>query len=155
MRVTVMVDGSFCPNTRAAAYGYWIVSDRGRISGSGVFKAPIATPIETEMASVANGIAVGLQQRIIHPGDDILIQIDCIAAIERLNRVRFTNTEMQETIVEGFVSLIRRAQLSYKFRHVRGHSRRIGSRFHANNSCDTLARDAMRKRRAEIEYAER
>lgn len=35
MRVTIISDASFCPNTKAAGYGGWVVCNRGNNANGG------------------------------------------------------------------------------------------------------------------------
>src|SRR5699024_8807393 len=68
MRVTIISDASFCPNTKAAGYGGWVVCNRGNNANGGPLRgAPDSGAAET--MAICNIIWEGMKAKLIHPGD--------------------------------------------------------------------------------------
>jgi ribonuclease HI len=82
MRVTIIADASFCPNTNVAGYGYWIATERGKQGGGGEMKGRVEGNIAAEMQAVANALHIALRLTLVQQKDEVLIQTDCMAAID-------------------------------------------------------------------------
>lgn len=149
MRVTIIVDASYCSSSRAAGFGYWIASERGKMGGGGSMRIPVENSTAAEMLAVCNSLHVARNSDLIQPGDHILIQTDCVAAIEGLKTDFHRQLKVeQEKEARRFLMRFRREhQLTLSFRHVKGHSGRREARYVTNHLCDKRAKAGMRKAR--------
>ncbi len=153
MRVTIITDASFCPNTRVAGYGYWLASDRGSKAGMGVMTTQrIVSNVAAEMMAVANTLHDCKMQKLLLPGDSVLMQTDCVAAINAFTSVRTLNSmhEQEQNVVEYVWQFVKHFELEIRYRHVKGHSSQQGNRYLANHKCDQRAKNAMRVARDRI-----
>lgn len=149
---TLMIDASWCPETGASGYGYWIASHRGKTGGGGPIKDPAETSNLAEMQAVCIVLYLAEGLGFIREGEEVLVQTDCMAAILGLHK------ERRLTIAEHNAwSYYHSFGLRYNvtLRHVKGHSRSRAARHIANNSCDIRAKIAMREMRKKILEAER
>jgi ribonuclease HI len=153
MLVTILTDASWCPDTGAAGYGYWIASGRGKRPGGNVMK-PAVNPCHAEMMAIANGLTVALKAELVCDGDDVLIQTDSTNAIRALTsqELRYGDQfTLDMAAVRDYVTnLVARHKLRMEYRHVKGHSPRPEARFKANNHCDERAKLHMRRARRRI-----
>lgn len=150
VNATLMVDASWCPMTKVGGYGYWLASDRGKRGGGGQFKNTLESSNLAEMRAIVNSLHVVWQLGLICWGDEILIQTDCIAAIQGLRKTRVLTSE--EAITTDLYKTMSTA-FDLTLRHVKGHSRDTRSRFRANNHCDRRAKAAMQAARRQIQGA--
>jgi len=152
MNVTIIADASFCPETHVGGYGYWIACERGRVPGGGPFKSLIQDANLAEMMAVCKAIHEGLKQQLIQPGDDILVQTDCMGAIDtfaKMQSFRWMNASYK-TVMEVFRKLRNKHNLRITFRHVKGHTNIHEPRYAANRACDYRAKTAMRAERERV-----
>lgn len=160
MLVTVITDASYCSETGAAGYGYWVVSERGRASGGGKFSYKAESSLDAEMKAIVNGIYIALREGIAQEGDRVLVQTDCQGAILFFEQVpRSKGRQKQYTserrlVHRWFADLVYNSRLRVDFRHVKGHTSAPGSRFYANRICDQLARSSMKEMRQILKGAE-
>lgn len=152
MRVTVMSDASFCPNTKAAGYGGWVVCDRGNNANGGAIKgAPNSGAAET--MAICNVIWEGFNAKLIQPNDYLIVQTDCATAIKVYEEARWTS-EAEGSAFKWLNDQIRKFNLTIEFRHVKGHSNVQDTRSKAQRFCDERARSAMQKERSKIRLQE-
>lgn len=144
MRVTVIADASHCPDTKAAGYGFWAVSERGRHGGGGPMQVPIDSSSAAEMAAIVNGLYFALFKGIATKGDHILLQTDCQAAIDAFESKRRILTSDEKYAKARFFDIKKRNNVTVSFRHVKGHTNRTEARYVTNNLCDQRAKDGMR-----------
>lgn len=151
MLVTLMCDASHCPTTKVAGYGFWIVCSRGNMPGDGVVH-DVDTSLSAEMVAIASSIWHGLRDGPISPGDKVLIQVDCLGAIDRFEGIRDTLivTDFQQEIIDYFWYVKKKYFLETEFRHVKAHTSERSARSNANRLCDRRARKAMRTARDEL-----
>lgn len=148
MKVTILSDASYCPENKVAGYGFWIASQRGKLGGGGVIVDDVEDTNAAEMMAICNAIWHGYSNRLIEKGDELLIQTDSLAAIDRLDSRRVvTMTNQQEAIVQYFQKTVRRMELNVTLRHVKAHTGRQEARYTANRMCDIRARKNMRAAR--------
>lgn len=148
MNVTILSDASYCPEHKVAGYGFWIACQRGKLGGGGVIIEDVEDTNAAEMMAACNSIWHGVTNGIILKGDELLIQTDSLAAIDRLEGRRVvTMTAQQERIVAYYEKTIRRMELSVVLRHVKAHTGRLEARYTANRMCDIRARKNMRAAR--------
>jgi ribonuclease HI len=157
MNVTIIADASYCPNTGAAGYGFWIASERGKAPGGGPMKDAVDGSGAAEMMAVVNAVVKALALELVQPGDKLLLQTDCESAIMAFQNQRANITRDEAKAKKAFWDTIKAHNLSFFFRHVKGHMtraklRHMGitntSRYVTNNMCDMRAREGMEKARA-------
>lgn len=145
MRVTIIADASYCPDTKAAGYGYWIASERGKRGGGGPLRSPIDGSGAAEMMALCNALTVAINAKLVLEGDFVLLQTDCQSALYAFEGLR--NHSMTRHEREACVALreLQHAnKLKFGFRHVKGHSNRAEARYITNNRCDERAKEGMR-----------
>jgi len=155
VRATILADASYCPDTGAGGWGYWIASDRGKRGGGGELSRPGTSTI-AEMMAVVNALHVARAAELALPGDCLLVQTDCQAAIQAFEGTRACHDVDEQAVLAAFHEF--RAWLAglVVFRHVKGHTSRAkqpGARFGANRACDGRAGRHMRAARARIREA--
>lgn len=139
-----MVDASWDPETKAGGYGYWIASNRGKVGGGAPLDGKLDSSNLAEMQAVCNVLFIARNGGFVLPGDEVLIQTDCRAAMRGLEGSReltVKETEVRKTYLKLNQSLY------VELRHVRGHSLRMENRFCANRHCDASAYGAMQHAR--------
>lgn len=170
MNMTLFVDASFHPETRAAGWGSWAIRDdwnKGRIMGGPVLYRD-GKP-ETSNAAELAGIALALWKHD-RLGDlqgvtRFLLQCDNIVALALIKqtipgtRVVHTNKahigktsfkdHKTEQVIETIREIIDGRSLSVK--HVKGHKANASGRFWVNTACDAEARKHMTEMRKKIE----
>lgn len=150
MNHTIMSDASFCPQTGAAGYGFWIASARGKVAGGGPFKGILKGICAAEMRAVCNAIFYGMQMGIIYQNDYLLVQIDSMAAIHAFQGARKVRDSEELEALQWLKKVKNDNGLVISFRHVKGHTKRNKARHLANNHCDERAYAGMALRRMEI-----
>lgn len=150
MRVTIIADASHCPDTLAAGYGYWIASERGKFGGGGPMKGLVADSTTAEMQAVCNALYAAVRCQLVQPGDEVLIQTDCEAAIQAFQGSRDVRRKHEREVLRYFHSLRERSSIRVSFRHVKGHTKRKEARYVTNNLCDQRAKEGMRQARATV-----
>lgn len=154
MRVTIIADASFCPDTQAAGYGFWIACERGKKGGGGEMKNPPSTNIAAEMQAAVNALHIAIRHGLVQADDDVLVQTDCMAAIDAFEKRRRNLSQHEKEAVDVIERLRRHHRLTLVFRHVKGHSGRKEARYVTNHMCDKRAKEAMRLARARIQLGE-
>lgn len=148
--VTIIADASFCPETKAAGYGYWVISQRGRNGGGGSFKNKLDSASAAEMMAVVNAIYFAMKTNVALACDELLIQTDCMAAIDAFLKRRERLTKDETAALGVFSKIKARMNLKVSFRHVRGHTRVQDARSITNRLCDSRAKKGMREVRNQI-----
>ena len=169
MRVTLMTDASVCHETEMGAYGIWVVSNRSKNYGSGVFVEKTNDSNMGEIRAVIYSLATAINQGHIQFGDTILIQADNTTTLqtlgkwakpitqhkikngtlvfEKTEKVPFCDRPEVVAAVTTFDKLKEVYSLSIEFRHVKGHSSSKNMRNVSNNLCDMRAKKALREAR--------
>jgi ribonuclease HI len=143
MRVTVMVDASYCPSG-CAGYGFWIASERGKRPGGGPVNRRVDTSSAAEMAAIAIAIRIGVEIELIQEGDHVLIQTDCTAAIMGFDGSRDKLSHDERDAKKQVFKIKSRVKFTMSFKHVKGHSDIREARYIANNLCDMRAKEGLR-----------
>lgn len=146
MHITIMTDASLCGKHRVGGFGYWIASPRGKKAGGGILKGTVKDSYEAEFKAVANSLYIAIQHKLVHSGDNVLIQLDNSGVIHSMSGSNNIRKDIQE-VVDIIVSLRTEYQLNLEFRHVKGHSKKTENRYIANKMCDLRAKHFMRKAR--------
>lgn len=148
MRVTLIADASFCNDHKVAGYGYWVASDRGREGGGGEMQGVVGNNVVAEMMAVCLALFHGLKKGLVQEGDEVLLQTDCLPAIDALSGKRTKLITQEREVVDKVLEYKKRFSLQLEYRHVKGHTNRPGNRYITNRLCDQRAKEAMRRARA-------
>lgn len=139
----MLADASHHPKHKVGGYGFWIASERGKLPGGGPFKNRVRDNNAAEMMAIVNALYEGARAGLIQEGDFVLIQTDSAYAIERFwGRIPLRNNDAQAAF-DQFHALLKRLDLRYDFRHVKGHSNVNDARSMANRMCDKRAKLGM------------
>lgn len=149
MNVTIIADASFCHITKAAGYGCWIATERGKRMFDGFLSAPEDNNVAESMA-ITNAIWNGLKSGLIREGDHLLIQSDSTSAINYHNGRDVPYNEQLKRSVEYVLELLGRYKLSVHYKHVKGHFNSEQGRYRAQSHCDNAARGYMEMARRAI-----
>lgn len=106
-----------------------------------------------EMMALVNALDVAVRSKLVQTGDFVLLQTDCQSAINTLKGGpgQWTGSK-DEKLVKGKLYDIKRTyNLTFGFRHVKGHTTNKEARFVTNNLCDQRAKDGMRLARKRFE----
>ena len=150
MRVTILADASHCPDTKAAGYGFWVASARGKTPGGGSMREPVSNSLTAEMMAVCNALHAAISLELVKTGDTVLMQIDCVGAIRRLTSRPPAHEKQQKEVRKFFLELTEKHRLRVSFKHVKAHTEGHDARHKANNHCDTRAKEGMRAMRQRL-----
>jgi ribonuclease HI len=151
MQVTILADASHCPHTKAAGYGFWVASERGKTPGGGSMREPVASSLAAEMMAVCNALHAAIDMQLVKTGDIVLMQIDCVGAIKYLSGRTVPGEGTDEKRAHKFFrELTKQHRIGVLFRHVKAHTGGHDARHKANNHCDQRAKDGMRAMRKKL-----
>jgi hypothetical protein len=85
--------------------------------------------------------------QVAFPGDELLIQTDCQAAILAFEGKRVLQ-EDERIIADGMATIAQIKQARIRFRHVKGHTKGDQPRLWVNNHCDALAKQGRHEAQA-------
>lgn len=148
--ITINTDASFCPNTKAGGYAFWIKSDYFKITGANFFKDLIISSDDAELKCIANALHTLLKHDLKAKEFEYLyINTDSTSAIGQIER---KSTELGKIVSELMDKVKKKSEsiIRYELRHVKGHSRNTNSRSIVNRWCDEQAGIYMRIKRKEI-----
>lgn len=149
--MTIIVDASHCPSTMAGGYGFWLASQRGCFAGGGSFKESIPHSRCAEICAIVNAFHSGVSKGRILPGDEVLIQNDCLSAIDFLQDPHGKGGHsFEKKAAELFCSIMLMGGVKVNFRHVKGHTSTRDQRSKSQGICDHVAKKHMREARAKI-----
>lgn len=169
MNITIFVDASFDPKTRAAGWGSWVIRDdwaRGLQMGGPVIYRD-GRPESSNAAELAGiGLALWKHNKAGHfeGVTRFLIQCDNIAALSVLtkfipgtmiiktHRAMIGRTSFRDHKTNDVVSTIREiiGDRQLRVKHVKGHKQNAEGRFWVNTACDAEARKHMIEMRKKI-----
>lgn len=152
MLVTIIADASFCPQSKVSGYGYWILCDRGSLGGGGPLAKGLSVVNSTvsEMMAIVNALHIAIKSNLVNPCDTVLLQSDCMSALDALSFKRTNITPVEQAIVAKLNEYMLQHCLNLQFRHVKGHTNRTGARYVTNGRCDERAKIEMRKLRRQF-----
>lgn len=150
MIVTLMTDASHCPSTGAGGFGFWCVSNRGKLMGGKPLSGRIQDAYQAEIKGVANSLVIGFRAGIIQQGDKVIIQLDNLAVVTGINgKLKKIRKDINQVL--NFINSFKiENNLSIECRHVKGHSKNTDSRSTANKHCDSRAKEQMKLARMEL-----
>jgi ribonuclease HI len=147
VKVVIISDASFCPETGASGFCYWAVSGRGQKGGYGAISERVDNSITSEMMAMIQGLNDACANKLILTEDDVLFRTDCKAAIDAFRNER-KNIGAQETELVNYLYNFRIAhRLKIKFEHVKGHTGEDDKLSFVQAQCDKLARISMKRAR--------
>lgn len=114
-------------------------------------KALVANNVTAEMMAIANALHEGVRLGLIRTADAVLLQTDCMPAIDAFTGTRRKLIDQEHAAVSHLRNLQERFTLELEFRHVKGHSGRSEARYVTNKMCDRRAKEAMRKARGQLQ----
>lgn len=153
MDVTIIADASFCPDTGAAGYSFWIACERGKDGKHGAIKAQVKDSTEAEMMALLNGLHYAHKEIFVMPGDVVLLQSDCKNALEILENFETHKRPEIDKLLKFFAHLIKTSEIKVRFKHVKGHTSAAtnkGARYAVNRICDKQAKKQMKRKRREL-----
>ena len=150
MIATLMTDASHCSNTGAGSFGFWCVSNRGKLMGGKPLSGKIKDSYEAEAKGVANSLVIGFRSGIIQSGDRVVIQLDNLAFVAGLNGKQRKPRSDIKSVIDFINNFCVENNLSIDCRHVKGHSNKKANRFKANNHCDKRAKEQLEIARKNI-----
>lgn len=169
MKMTLFVDASHCPTTKAGGLGAWCKKDgwdRGYAFG-GTLERICRNSTEAELLAIAQAVEFLQNHGEFDHVTYLMIQSDCLHALHGIVKygsfdVASLKNERDASVREGVQqaspkyqdlavridAATRKAQLRV-VRHVKGHQEGRSSRSWVNEQCDALAKQHMRAARAE------
>jgi ribonuclease HI len=148
MGVTIIADASWCPITRVGGYGCWInAGSRGSKSHQAMLNGFSGCAGTAEMKAIANALHHSMASGLVLSGDHVLIQSDCVGAIEAFNGRRSTIKVEEKEVAEWFRKFTVKHGIGISFKHVKGHTNKSEARFVSNQICDRRAKEEMRRAR--------
>lgn len=144
---TILVDASWCEETKVAGYGYWIASDRGKVGGGDKLKGPVESCNLAEMQAICSTLFIVQQIQFVLPRERVLVRTDSEAAILAFKKKRNLSKNEQST-VEIYDMLAHGIEIS--FRHIKGHTGSKEKASIGNQICDQTARKYMKLARKEF-----
>jgi ribonuclease HI len=146
---TIFSDASFCPETGAAGYGVYIVSDLGRCEWGGVIMAPVTSAEDAEWCALANAVAIAAVRLLIVREGKLLLQADNQAVMTGLKGPRgfVPRSEFGKLSMAKILDYASLHDCTIETRWVKGHAKEQLPRTYCNKVCDRLAGVAMRQRR--------
>lgn len=110
-------------------------------------KCRVEGNIAAEMQAVVNALYIAHRLQLVQAADEVLIQTDCMAAIDAFEGKRRNLPAQEWEAVRVLRRLRSDHSLRVVFRHVKGHTGKKEARFVANHLCDKRAKEAMRRAR--------
>jgi ribonuclease HI len=143
MRVTIIADGSHCPTLKVGGYGFWAISQRGKLAGGGPLKGKILSSAEAEFKAIVNALSAALSNKIIQTADEVLIQTDSADIIRCLSTHAGDAQERFPDVWLRYEEVRTTFQLVIELRHVRGHTAISDQRSKAQRLCDSRAKKGL------------
>lgn len=142
MLVTIFSDASFCHDKKVGGWGAWARSERGIVSSWGAFKWPVTSANMAELYAAVNAVHMVLKSDIFSLGDELLLQIDNLAALGALEGK--AKTEWPTRGLAEMGKLLAAGQAKLRVRHVKGHSKNGQPRSWVHNFCDRGATKGLK-----------
>lgn len=143
MLVTINTDASFMSQENKGAYAFWIKSNNGLITRSGVFKDQQKHPTECEFKAVLNALHHLFNYTSWKKIDRIIINSDSEQVVNMINGAK--TAEWAIELKKLFDKIITEKNVLVLAKKVKAHHRNIDSRHFVNNWCDQRAKIALRE----------
>ena len=138
--ITVFADASYCPETGAWGYGWWLkygqpartlYGEGGGLSIAGSNEAEVVA-LERALEAVDS-----LSGQYLLQGKMLVVQSDCTGAIDRIQS-RLRDMQREHGFAKAYT------------KHVKGHRGHVDPRASVNTGCDRAAGRQMRKYREQV-----
>lgn len=144
MNVTIFADASYCHKERVGGYGFWVACERGKKAGGGRLRSPsVDSSTVAEMMALANALHSAIVDKLVQDGDIVLLQTDCMAAIDAFEGKRKNLIEQEKQVLKFVCGLIQKGRLKLQYRHVKGHTGNTDKRSITNELCDKRAKKGL------------
>jgi len=151
MNVTITTDASFSKTHNRGTYAFFISSNMGRMSKSGILRKKCNSPSEAEMKCILNALTFLAQQKdIFEKCKNIYVNTDSMDSIHLLQGdMKAINKYRLRPLMDKMLIPRREVLRLFKnkkidFRHVKGHNdSSTENRSRANVMCDNAARIEM------------
>ena len=147
MIVTINTDASFHSGFKVGAYAFWIVSNEGRILGSGALKGKCLNPTDAEIKCIINAIFT-LKKQAWSNITKIILNTDSTNSIAILNK----NAEEIKKYklqwggsLSGQYNKIKVGLPPIEFRHIKAHKTTETAKSWVNDYCDKKAKEMLWK----------
>ena len=148
INATIIADASWCPDTKVGGCACWVnAGARGSRSDQQMLKDGAVSSTSAEMKAVAIALHFAMKSGLITTGDRVLIQTDCVGAIEGFKGSRNNISAEEKSVAKWVKTFQLRYGLEIMFKHVKGHTTNEGARYRSNVICDTKAKQEMRRAR--------
>lgn len=146
--LTINTDASFCPQTKAGGYAFYIVCDNFRLTKSGAFKSKLEDPHDAELKCIINALYT-LSVQMLPSVDIVIINTDSMNSIRNIEKNPMAGIYKYAV---DLISLIKKKSnaTEVKLKHVRAHTGVGDSRSWVNDWCDRQAKQWMRKERDKV-----
>lgn len=147
MLVSVFSDASVRKKTQTSSWGAWIKSERGMVKGGGRFREFVECTAVSEASAAVNAVALAIKNGVIMPGDTVLIQTDNVGVKGVLegNRAKSSTrfNANRKAVPKAFKAIMAEHNLTWRWKHVKGHSGYGTPRTAVNEICDRLCRQYL------------
>lgn len=170
--LTLFVDASYCPKTKAAGWGAWLIKDgwdRGRFLG-GPMRRPFRSTLTVELCGIASAVHDLEVEGVLDSAKIIVVQCDNISAlgaivsnvpnasaasrrdvrdVEHIPTVRMSSCD---SYAQEAIRYLRTVLVGKRIfaRHIKGHQSDNTGRAWINDQCDAEAKRHMRAVREEL-----
>lgn len=148
--LTINTDASFCQQTKAGGFAFYIICDSFKIKESGKFTDVSTDPSDAEIKALANAFLHLTNLENLPLVRTIIINTDSTNAIKAITDGMVTPTAMKAHKLLSRVMELTGCK-DARFRWVKSHTRGSDRRTHVNNWCDEQAKIQMRKHRKELQ----
>lgn len=152
MIVTLIVDASFCPETKVGAWAAVAKSNRSKdllISHMNY----VRHSGDAEVMAIRYALQTAFQRKYIRRGDAVRIFTDCVPAISLFTGERkpcSLDTHYEQLALDFVRHFCKANKLTLVFDHVKGHSSGTSPLEFNHNWCDANARRAMQSYRDKL-----
>lgn len=144
MLVTIMVDASWCHDTKVAGYGAWLASERRRTRFAGFIQQQVSQAMVAEAMAVVNSIVGSMNLGVAQPNDTILVRTDCQAAIMLFEGKRKPKDGDDALTLEVFNKVVAKYGVTMRFKHIKGHTNDQHRASVSNSVCDRVAKAQLK-----------
>jgi ribonuclease HI len=162
--VTIFADASFCHKSRSGGWGAWMIRHgEPSTTAGGELKGRVKSSFLAETMAIANALHFGVARTYVRPGETVMIQSDCKAALDcilktvpssysapapggvDLDAVKRVRAELVPPL-DLIAKMAAENRIVLALRHVKGHQDGDG-RAWVNREVDRIAKLHMRRRR--------
>lgn len=148
--ITIFTDTSFCHKTKAGGWAAWIKYDGGTLRKGAPVRGLGASPTHCELIAIRNALHYVEQGFRLTSGDLLVIQTDCLSAIQMLEGNIKIFGRAEKDLVDDILKWQRDHFCCWSLQHVKGHMGTSTRRSAVNTWCDEEAGRHMRTRRQQL-----